>query len=161
VDDLYLAIACGAGDAGALALFERERMAPLGRQLARVEHDTAVLDELLQRGRVRVLVGDGERGPRLGGYARRGSLLGWPKFMAVRLRANQGRDEQRSAEPRSGFDHVAAAQPGPEQLFADGRYRGVLSGALRGAFADLSARQRALLRLHYVDGATLERIGAM
>ncbi|MBI5512892.1 MAG: sigma-70 family RNA polymerase sigma factor [Deltaproteobacteria bacterium] len=159
--DLYLSLACEAGDAAALAAFEREVMAPLRGLVARAEADPAVVDEVLQQVRVRVLVADGDGPPRLAGYTGAGSLLSWLKVTALRLHADLHRAARRGGVP-VGSDVVDVAASGalpPERLLLDARWGAVLREALSGALRALPPRERALLRLHYVEGLSLEQVG--
>lgn len=159
--DLYLAVACETGDPAALAAFERAMIAPLRGILSRAEHDRAVVDEVLQQVRVRVLVGDGAAPPRLASYAGGGSLLSWLKVTALRLHANLRRGERRAPPPAG--DAVDDATPPteipPERLLLDQRWGQVLRDALGAAMRALPPRERTLLRLHYVEGLALDRIG--
>jgi RNA polymerase sigma-70 factor (ECF subfamily) len=159
--DLYLALACEAGAAPALAAFEREVMAPLRAIVARAEADPAVVDEVLQQVRVRVLVADGDAPPRLAGYTGAGSLLSWLKVTALRLHADLRRGERAGPVP-AGSDVVEVPALGglpPERLLLDARWGAVLREALSGALRALPPRERALLRLHYVEGLALDQVG--
>lgn len=161
--DLYLAVACELGDATALATLERTHLAELARLLRRVERDRAVVDEVVQRVRVRVLVGDGEAPPRIATYGGRGSLLGWLKVVGTRLHANLHRDARRRPDRADGDDadvEPPAVLPEPDQLLLGG-LAPIVSQAIRQALRALPARERALLRLVYVSGATLDRVGVM
>ena len=49
----------------------------------------------------------------------------------------------------------------PEMAFLKERYRGDFEGALRGSLDRLPERERTLLRLHIVNGVSVEKIGKM
>lgn len=163
--DLFLAVACQQQDPAALATFEAEVIGRLRSLLRRIESDRERVDEIVQVVRVRALVGDGEIGPRIAGYTGAGSLLGWLKVMAVRLHANAARDRKRApvelAADSQQLDGAAATLLAPERALLDGRHGPALRAALSAGLRALPARERALLRFHYVDGVSLERIGAM
>lgn len=164
-DDLFLAIACEEQDPAALATFETDLMARLRSLLRRIESDRELVDELVQVVRVRVLVGTDGAGPRIASYTGAGSLIGWLKVMAVRLHANARRDRARSpvdvAAQAEQLDEHAANLIAPERVLLGGRHGPALRTALSAGLRALPVRERALLRFHYVDGVTLERIGAM
>lgn len=162
--DLFLAVACEEQEPAALALFEADMIGRLRSLLRRVESDGSLIDELVQVVRVRVLVGTGEIGPRIATYNGAGSLIGWLKVMAVRLHANAARDRMRSpvsgADPEQLDDH-AATLLAPERAILGGRHGPALRAALSAGLRALPARERTLLRFHYIEGVALERIGAM
>jgi RNA polymerase sigma factor (sigma-70 family) len=61
----------------------------------------------------------------------------------------------------TALEHVAATEPSPEQVFADEQAaegRASTGAALHAATAALPARDRLLLRLRYVQGATVAEI---
>ena len=160
--DLHLAAACAAGNEGAWAAFEREVMAPVRAWLLRqrsVETDAA--DDVLQRLRERLLVGDEDRRPRIGDYAGRGPLQAWVRAIAVRLALDARREEQRrrgapEGEPESGgrwFPHD------PELSFIKAQHQADFRKAFGEALATLDARDRALLKLHYQDGLSVDSLG--
>ncbi len=162
--DLFLAVACEEKDPAALAAFETEMIGRLRSLLRRIESDRELIDELVQVLRVRVLVGTGEIGPRIATYTGSGSLVGWLKVMAVRLHANAARDRKRSpvsAADSDQLDDHAATLIAPERAILGGRHGPALHAALSAGLRALPARERTLLRFHYVEGVALERIGAM
>lgn len=157
--DLYLAVACEEQLAPALAKFEADLMARLRSLLRRTESDRALIDELVQTVRVRVLVGDP---PRIASYTGGGSLIGWLKVMAVRLHANAIRDRKRERiEPTDELDDHAANLIAPERALLDGAHGPALRAALSSGLRALPQRERAILRFHYVEGLALDRIGQM
>ena len=73
------------------------------------------------------------------------------------------RENQTEARARDG----AAAEPAasgnthPEMAFVKDRYRGDFEQALKDSLARLPERERTLLRLHIVNGVSVEKIGQM
>jgi len=96
---------------------------------------------------VRLLVGTP---PRIHSYAGRGPLRGWVGVAALRIALNEKRG------PRAAADDVLAdlvsTEPDPELRHMKTLYRAEFRDALEAALRALPERQRALLRLSYVDG---------
>jgi RNA polymerase sigma-70 factor (ECF subfamily) len=148
VGDLYLACACGDGDAAAIAAFDRAFLSQLPRLLHRQRAEPAALDELKQIVATRLFV-DG----RIAQYSGRGPLLTWLKVVASRLLSNQ----RRSGDDRARIEDRAASQPeaiafvDPELALIRQRFGVDFREALGAAFASLELRDRNLVRLHFVD----------
>lgn len=175
--DLYLACACVAGDRVALARFDRDFLSRVDRFVAGVDSSPAFADEVRQRLRERLLVGAPVRGAeegaaagavspaRMADYSGRGALAGWLRVAALRLALNLRRDEggHRLADIESERMEALAAssQPGPELLHLKARYHEEFAAAVRAALASLPAEQRALLRLYFIEGMSLEALGAL
>jgi RNA polymerase sigma-70 factor (ECF subfamily) len=150
--DIYLACACANGDPAALAAFE-SYLARVPLYLAGNPPD--VVDEVRQR--LRVLLFTGER-PRIRGYSGRGSLASWLKVAAVRTCSNLRRDERtREAATRS------PAEPGTdvERAQLQARYKTDFEAALKRALELLEPRERTLLKLHFLDGVSLDKLALM
>lgn len=157
--DLLVAIGALAGDARALAVFEAEHVADARRALVRLRLDASTVEEIVQRMRAKVLVGDGA-GPRLASYSARGPLAGWLRAIAVHDALSARRAEIRRG-PHDGPSAIerlpVPAEPELEQLRA--RYGGAFKAAFAEVLAGLSARDRNVLRLFYVDGLTADQVG--
>src|SRR5215510_5887513 len=83
--DLYLACACAAGDARALARFDEHVLAPAAAAVRSIDASPAFLDEVRQRVRAALLVPDGApAAAKLTAYAGRGPLRAWVGVTAVR-----------------------------------------------------------------------------
>jgi RNA polymerase sigma-70 factor (ECF subfamily) len=158
--DLYLACACAAGAPGAHKAFEEAFVSRLPGFLSRIERDAAVIDEVVQRVRDRVLVGDP---PRVAEYRGRGSLAAWLRVIALRLHADlmseRGRGLPLDDEEESPRFHALAV--GADLAAAKAQHRQEVERALSEALRDLPARERTMLRLHYVDGLSLAKIGEL
>lgn len=159
-EDLYLACACAAGIDAALAAFEAEHLSQVHVFLGRMKPTRAVVDEVKQRLRVRLLVAAPGGVPRIADYGGRGSLTSWLRVAAIRLAIDvlkEGGAVPIEDEPM--LDHLGGADP--ELDAVKERYRDEVNGALRDAFSVLSAEQRNLLRLSYRDGRSIDEIGAL
>lgn len=153
--DLVLAFTCARSDPAALCVFDLEHVSRIGPSLLRIDASADFLDEVKQRLRERLLA---PPNPRIRTYAASGPLLSWVRVAATRI----GVDLKRH-EPKRGVQILADCMiqechiEGSEAL----RYRDILETSIRIVFAQLEVRERNLIRLHYVDGLSVERLGAM
>jgi RNA polymerase sigma-70 factor, ECF subfamily len=150
--ELYLAFACSLGDADALRVLEREYLIRAAPVFARMDRSREFREEALQALRERLLVGSK---PRIGQYAATGALAAWLRVAALRL----GVSIKRAPRPNDGAlaDAIAGVDIGNK--VDDERYRETLQSALIAAFEALTPRQRNVLRLYYIDGQSIDRIG--
>ena len=162
VADLYLACACAAQAAGAAAVFTARHGATIRGAIARIVRgpDAAEVEQQFVDA---LLVGSALAAPKIGGYAGKAPLDRWVGVAAQRaalmwLRSNR-------AEARA--IHGAAAEPagggnlGPESAYVKERYRAAFEDALKEALTRVPDRERVLLRLHLVNGVTVDKIGKM
>ncbi|HEU0036293.1 MAG TPA: sigma factor-like helix-turn-helix DNA-binding protein [Kofleriaceae bacterium] len=154
--DLYLACAAARGVPDALATLEREHLSRLREFAASVDSTPAFVDELAQQLRHRILVADGDRPPRIASYSGRGSLGGWIRVAAVRLARDISRSERAEQKRREDLDPGAID---PELGYLKQAYGVAVSTAVQDALAALDGEARALLRMHYVDGLTIDQVG--
>jgi len=157
--ELALALACAAGDRAALARFEAEYLRPVPAGLAHMRLDRAVIDDVVQRTRTRLLVAEPGTTARVVDYAGRGKLRGLVQVVATRLALDHTR-----AQPRGGadeLDDLAAVADDPELAFLKATYRDAWKAAFTAAVGELDARGRNLVRLHHLTGVTLEQLAAM
>lgn len=158
--ELFLVCACLRGDPSAIGVFESQYIATVPRHLARATRDRAVIEEVQQRVRERALLG-GPRSPSaLESFSGRGSLEAWVRVVATRIHLDllRQRDDRATA---TSADLAAPSELSPELLALRQRCLPALADALADALRALSARDRALFRLHFVDGVTLDRIAAL
>ncbi|HEX4458328.1 MAG TPA: transcriptional regulator [Polyangia bacterium] len=160
LDELYLACACAAGHAGALAFVEARYLPAVGGALARMRLDAATVDEVKQRLRRRLFTREGAREPKIGGYSGRGDLGAWLRATGVRVALRLLRDEH--GQPRAGDAHVprSAGDADAELRYLKLHYRPLFRAAFAEAVGDLVADERALIREYYGDGRTIAEIAA-
>jgi RNA polymerase sigma-70 factor (ECF subfamily) len=158
--DLWIASACATGDRIALAHFEEQFVAPLTRVLNAVGLAGDQIDEVKQELRRKLLVSEGEP-PRILDYSGRADLRTWLRTTATRLAIDLLR--RRGALPIDDDElaQAPALNDDPEIAHLKERYRGELAAAISEAVAKLAPRDRLLLKYHYVDGLTIDRIGAI
>ncbi|NVB81710.1 MAG: sigma-70 family RNA polymerase sigma factor [Kofleriaceae bacterium] len=164
--DLALAYGVGAGDPVATKRFDEHVATDLAAAVRAIDADPAFVDEIAQRTRVRLVVGDSddraERTPRITSYRGTGPLRAWVAIAARRMALNARRD----AKPeRAASDDVLAdivdREPDPELRHLRALYRTEFREALSSAIAGLPDRTRAILRLRFVEGLELAQIGKL
>ncbi|HEY1086599.1 MAG TPA: sigma-70 family RNA polymerase sigma factor [Archangium sp.] len=140
-----------------LATIELERRLQRIAQGA-VKGDDEFLAEVLQRVRQRLLVGDK---PRLAAYQGRGALVQYLKAVVLSVSI----DLKRAARPaeEAGDDALFAATAGEENVvtrLAQQAHRQHFTAAFKDALETLSAEERTWLRMRFVDGLSVEAVGA-
>jgi RNA polymerase sigma-70 factor (ECF subfamily) len=158
--DLALAFAVASGDPVAARRFDDHIGGELATAVRAVDRDPVFVDEICQRTRVRLVVGDGGA-PRIASYRGAGPLRAWAAIVAQRaaLRAKRSTIPERA--PAAALADLIDREPDPELRRLRGRYRAELGDALAGALAGLADRARAVLRLRLVDGLELAEIGRL
>jgi len=160
--DVYLCCACAHGDAAALRLFEGRFFAPIDRTLAGMRLSADDLDEIRQQVRAKLFLRQGDELPKIAGYAGRGDLATLVKVVAFRTARNFVRTQRRRQEV--GEEQLMLAvdeHDGPELAALKERLRSGFRSAIASAVSSLSVRQRTILRLHFVDGLTIDDVGAL
>lgn len=155
--DLYLACACLDDNEAALGAFERAYLSDLG-VLRRIDGSPAFVDEVRQRLRVHLFVGEL---PKIGDYAGRGPLKSWVRAVALRLGLMMVRGVQREVPDEEGHAAQLMGVSDPELSFIKEHYREAFADAVRRAVRGLDQRDRTVLRLHVVDGLNIDKIGVM
>ena len=163
--DLYLACGCAAGEPAALAAFDDRVLSQVIPVLHRMGLSTSHVDEVVQVMRAKLLVAD-ERGqrPLLATYAGRGALVGWVRTAARRtaLSMRRNKDEQIGGGAAEGRDAERIPLPADVELdYIKSRYQAAFKQAVEDAIATLDAEQLSVLRLHYTDGLSIDRIAAL
>lgn len=162
VIDLHLAFAARLGHAGAMARFESQVMATLGRVIGRVDASDAFIDEIKQRIRTKLFVSDGTSPAKIAHYTGQGDLLAWVRVVAVREALDSVRAERRRAlDSDDALMAIEASATGPDMLAFRQQYRAQFAEAFRDALAALQPEQRNVLRLHYVHGLSIDKLGGV
>ncbi len=147
--DVWLCAALAQGDAKAVRIFEHRLGPEIGLALGRFSLSDDQRSELAQRVRVRLLVSTEDAPPRIALYRGWGSLEGWTRTLTARLALNEIRD-RKGAQSLDRAPDLLDASPEFAQLKTSERE--LFMKALGEAFRSLADRQRALLRLRYLDG---------
>lgn len=157
--DLYLAAACATGQAAALAAFERVCSPAARRAIQAIDHDSAFVDEAVQRLRALLFVGDEAR---IGQYMGRGPLVGWVSVAAARaalmLRRSRLRLREDSVDDWTRAMSTIATND-PELELLKRQYAEAFATALRDSVASLEVREARVLRLSFVENLSIDQIG--
>ncbi len=163
-DQLYLACACVAGVAGALAAFDREFFPTVTLALRGMDKTGALTDEATQLLRQRLFVSAQGRPPKIADYLGQGDLRRWVRAAAVRLGIDLLRSSKREELGRED-EKVLAALPDsasdPELAHLKKLYGNELKQAFGEVLRGLPSKERTILRYHYVDGLNIEQIGTI
>jgi RNA polymerase sigma-70 factor (ECF subfamily) len=161
--DLYLALACAEGDRAAMTALDTEFLGHIPRYVAGIDPARAFADEVQQEVREKLLV-RGESGrAKIDEYTGKGPLGGFLRVAAIRTALNlrRGRKPQLVADAGLEAATLPAHAPDPEIDYLKTRYRREFREAFVLALSQLSPDERNVLRLHHLDGLTLEETAAV
>jgi RNA polymerase sigma-70 factor (ECF subfamily) len=157
-EDLYLACACAAGDRAAIAELDRIAAREIARVGARLKLDGDTLDEVAQTLRHKLLLAPAIGGdPKIADYAGRGRLARWLGAAAKRIAQSLDRGRARM-RPIEDMEEAPAITEGPELAYLRQRYAGEYKLAFEDALGSLPVRSRLLLRMHLLEGLTVDEI---
>jgi RNA polymerase sigma-70 factor (ECF subfamily) len=153
-DDLYLACACVAGQPAAVTVFESRYLQPARRYVARTDPDLA--DEVYQLIATDLLVGTGGI-PGLARYSGRAAVGTFVRLAAIRkaMYLRRGRKETPVADLQPGVTNDVEVE------LLKRMYAPEFHSALAAAIASLDQNVRTALKLHFIDGMTLDAIGVI
>lgn len=162
LSDVYLARAAADGLPAALKAFEARFLPEVDAAVARLKLPPMGLDEVRQLLRQRMLVGSAEAPARLAAYPGTGPLSGWVRAAALWLALDWQRQRSGQAQADDGDLSVLMA-PGddPELAYLKTTYRAEFNASFTAALAALEPRQRNFLRLKYLDGLSIDQLGAL
>lgn len=158
--DLYLTQGCRDGHPAAISILHDQLLPEVIPALRHLGADEATVADVTQQMLEMLLVGDEQRPPRIAGYGGRGDLTSWLRSVAVRTALKVMARERRTSGSDDELDQLLIADD-PALVHLKHRYAAELNQALRDALGSLSVRQRMLLRLHYLDGLTVDQLGRM
>ena len=156
--DLYLACAAAHGNPVAIQLIDEHFVARLPVRIRRLGAGPDAVADILQCVRERVFTGPASR---IRAYNASGPLEQWIKVVAIRTAIDMHR--KAAAVPRTEsawLRTVVAESSDPSALLMRAEYKDELETAIREQVAALSARDRVVLRLHLIEGVTIEKIAA-
>jgi RNA polymerase sigma-70 factor, ECF subfamily len=157
--ELFLACACAHRDAMAIAYLERDTFGEVEAVYRRFPTLGLPLDDVKQRVRETLFLKDP---PAIASYAGTGSLHGWVRAAVLHMLLNVVQRETRE-EPTDDalFDVMLGSDPSAETAYVKLACRAELEGALAFAMGALADRDRCLLRHAFVDGRSVDEIGAI
>ena len=157
--DLYLACACALGADQALLRFDQSFLHTLRPNIARVALGPEQLDELRQRLRVRLLTGPR---PRIASYQGHGPLVAWVRVAAARLALELSGSAREVVESDGALvDALVNAGVDPELAAAKRQFQAEFRAALEESLAALPAREKTLLRMHFIDHLNIDEMGTV
>jgi RNA polymerase sigma-70 factor (ECF subfamily) len=163
---VYLCLACAQGCPSACRLLDARYFPALRAFLSKFDSRADVIDDLLQQIRYRLLVG---LTPRIRSYRGQGSFEGWLRKVAATIavdsiRVHIGRERllHRLGQDKVCSDQTYATPPLPpdEQLHHE-RHARMVQRALNQSIQTLPSDRRQLLHHYYVDGLSIDQLGAM
>lgn len=160
--EFALAQACADQDPVALRVFEAEFIAGTERALGRLDNGADFVDEAQQELRQRLLLPRDGNPPRIADYRGRGPLGGWVSVAAVRVGLSLLRSSQRAARRDEGLWAEAVLFPSGVDVdlqHLKQRYAPMLAACIRKVFAELEDRERAVLRMYFVESLNIDAIG--
>lgn len=162
ISDLYLACACAQGLPAAHVALNARFLPKVDAAVTRVTGPGDAVAEVRQHLRERLLSSEDGKPPRIISYQGTGPLVAWLRAAAVRTALNSRRSARRRAHAEEETLAEGPMAGGDLELgYLRQRHRADFQTALAEALAALPTRERTVLRLHFVEGLSLERIGAM
>jgi RNA polymerase sigma-70 factor (ECF subfamily) len=160
--DLFLACACSNAIPAALAELERVHLSCVPRLVRRIDRSRAFADEVSQSIREAFLVRRDGAPSRIAEYSGRGALSSWIRVVAVRTALRLRHEQRRATLPLdAGSEEALPGVVDPELDYLKLRYGRVYEEAIRAALGSLSDRDALLLKLNYLEGLNIDRIGAL
>jgi len=161
-DELYLACACAQGVPAAVEAFDRTHLALTRELVARLVPERGVAEEVVQTLSQQLLVATAAGPGAIATYGGEGRLRGWLRVAATReaLRArNKALREPLQSDLSPALEPVDMGNP--ELHYMTELYREEFREAFQTALHALSARERTLLRHAFLDGLSVDEIGAI
>lgn len=153
-DDLYIACACVDRDPAAAVEVERRHLQPARGYIRRSAPDLA--DDVHMAVAADLLVGQ-DGAPGIARYSGRGALGAFVRLAAIRrsMHLKRGRKETAVADLEPGVDADVEVE------LLKRMYAPEFQAAFAVAIASLEPSARAAMKMHFLDGMTLEAIGAI
>jgi RNA polymerase sigma-70 factor, ECF subfamily len=152
--ELYLASACSRGDSAAIAILERDYLQPARAAIARVRGTQDFLEETLQDLRAKLFVGPARRIDRFAGS---GPLSLWLRAVALRLAISSGRKVGLRLSEDTDLDDIVVELDLDHEILGQA-HRESLQRAVSSAVTRLSAHDRNILRMHMLQGLSIDQI---
>lgn len=159
--ELYLACGYGLGVPGASDALEEHYLPRVRAALGHLGVSSATVADILQELRQELVEMQSPR-PDRKGYGGRGDLGAWLCVVAVR-RAARRRERGKREAPMDEVQAALLASPDedPEMDHLRSTYKQEFQAAFVQALASLTSRERNLLHYHFLEGRSIDQIGAL
>jgi len=160
VEELSLTCACAHGDVTAIRRLERDFFHNVDTALARLGRTGSERDEAKQALREKLFVG---QPPKIASYSGLGGLGRWLWVTTVRDAVRSGRRDrnERPLPEEPDLQQLPSLAHDPEIEYIKKLYQDQFGSAFAEAMRALSAADRNLLRYHFLDGLSIDEIGAI
>jgi RNA polymerase sigma-70 factor, ECF subfamily len=157
--DLYIAWACLEGVPRAVEAFHQRFVPKVRSFLERRGLSADIVDEVEQYILCYLFVPDGDGAPRIDGYGGTGSLDAWLRTIALRRAMRL----KRQAESHDDDELEWRASPArdPETAYFREHHGHAFKAVFVEALADLTPRERTLLRQHFYDGLSVRQLAPL
>jgi RNA polymerase sigma-70 factor, ECF subfamily len=150
--EIVLARACLEGDPVALERLVAEHLSRTGEWIHRIDGRAEFIEDVRQEAFPR-LVADGEQRAQLWRFSGRGALGAFIRVFVTRLALRM-----RRTGAREWKHEPVALGVDPELALLRSRYAREFAEAFKATLERLPVADRNILRLHYIDGLTLEQV---
>jgi RNA polymerase sigma-70 factor (ECF subfamily) len=158
VVDLALASYALAGNRAAQNELGGRTLARIPLFVARIDRSPSFADEVRQELSKKLLLPSEDGPPKLVSYTGRGPLEAWVRVAALRVAQNMKRGKASQSMDEVG-EHLAAPTEDPELRLLKKRYSAEFTDAFRTVLVGLEPDERNVLRLHYIDGLSIDQVG--
>lgn len=159
--DLWLVCACIHDYPDAWNILENQYLPRAKRLLRRMGNSPDIIEDILQELR-RKIVEMSCPATDEAGYSGRGDLAGWLCIVAVHAANRRHVLEQRETTLESSPTlMLPSTDVDPEMAFLQKEYRQELLAAFKEAIASLTARERNLLRLYFLDSLSIDQLAGL
>lgn len=157
--DLYLVCGILQGSEAAIAILEARHLREVHVVLTQNRVSTVEAEETIQELRESLIVGLNGALPGLSKYGGRGKLQSWLRTTAVRAALRRRKSSEKEVPL---FESILldrqAMEDDPETLLLKRTYRAEFKAAFRLALGELPARDRALLKMRFMDDLSVQQI---
>jgi len=155
--DLFLAFACLQGDEEAWRELDRVCLSKIPEWVSRIDRSPTFADEVRQRLSEKLARGEGDEPGKLAQYSGKGPLWAWVRVVAIREAHTMVRGGKKSVDA----DDVTLKASGmdPELELLKRRSADDFKKAFAEVLASLPDDDKSVLKLHYLDGLTIDEVG--
>jgi RNA polymerase sigma-70 factor (ECF subfamily) len=161
--DLAVASAAARGSQAAISELERAHRQTIEAACRRFAGPGQTADDLKQILRAKLFVAEPGKQPKIADYAGQGFLDNWLRVTAVRVFLDLTKRKDRTRESSAEDDDILAL-PNPGDLQLDvvkAEYRTAVAQAMHEGAQRLEPGDRHLLRQHFVQGLSIDQLGAV